>query len=135
MSSVCNVNCIDTILVNLSNEVSFKWSNVSHEIVEDKLFLKIKKQFSQHYLSIVEDISNTTLTKAIECTSHRQLPIGDLAFLLIDKINNIPYFSVLGTQLDAFTNGCEYPKSLFDYLKFNRLEAKSKLKVYLENNL
>ena len=136
--SVFNINVVNQkgmmdsiVLVQLSNGIVFNWNNKSFCIVEDNLFSSVVTIFSQKQQSIVACILDTTKTPAKVCSLDRNLLVGDLTFLLIDKVKSLPYFKALGVQWDTFDTDCNYPFGLFDYINNYRDEVSNKVGSYL----
>jgi hypothetical protein len=111
--------------------VIFNWDNSKSEIVNDVLYKKLVVRFKNDKSYLIEQISNITKTSAIACGKKEALVIGDLAFLLLDKIKGLPFFAVTGFQCDSFKPGCAYPVGYFEIIKAHRLEIAEKVKNYL----
>jgi hypothetical protein len=99
--------------------VIFNWDNSKSEIVNDVLYKKLVVRFKNDK------------SYAIACGKKEALVIGDLAFLLLDKIKGLPFFAVTGFQCDSFKPGCAYPVGYFEIIKAHRLEIAEKVKNYL----
>lgn len=121
----------DMILVQLSNGTSLHWSNQSSKIIEDSLFREVSVSFPKKRMSLIALISDTTETQAKACGVDKNLLVGDISFLLIDKIKMVPYFKVLGVQWDTYDMDCPYPFGLLDYINSHRDEVRKKVKSYI----
>ncbi|GAA0876020.1 hypothetical protein GCM10009118_24300 [Wandonia haliotis] len=119
------------VLVQLVEDISINWNNQSYSIMEDELFSSVVAVFSKKQKRIIALISDTTISEAKACSIDRNLLVGDLAFLLINKIKKLPYFEVLGVQWDFLEDNCKYPFGLFDYINNYRNEVEKKVEFYL----
>jgi hypothetical protein len=122
------------LLIRLSDDISIHWNNKSQDIVNDALLSSIRASFTDIKQNLVDQILNTSVTPARICSTKRNLVVGDMAFLLIDKIKDVPFFQVFGIQCDFFERDCKYPYGMFDYMNNYREEAKSKLELYLTSH-
>ncbi|MDJ1481568.1 hypothetical protein QNI16_13800 [Cytophagaceae bacterium YF14B1] len=123
------------ILIKLPNGVSFNWDNDCSRIVEDSLYRSLVTTFSTKQHSTIRLILDTTITSARVCTFDKNLLVGDLAFLVIDKIKGIHYALVFNVQFDVFQADCPYPFGLFSYINKYRSEAYTKVELYLNQDL
>lgn len=94
------------ILIQLSDSIQFHWDNRKYVIIDDRLFRRAAMAFRKNKDIVVEQIINEEKTSARVCGMERNLVIGDLAFLLIDEIENIPHIDALHVQWDAFDFEC-----------------------------
>lgn len=124
----------DKVYIVLSEHVKLFWDNKNSEIIKDSLYRMVKRNFGQYVKEITTQVSDTRITPAQSCGVERNLVMGDLAFLLIDDIVGIPYFSALGFQWDTFDTDCKYPLHMFGSLELYRPEIKSKLELYLNSS-
>ncbi|MDJ1501235.1 hypothetical protein [Xanthocytophaga agilis] len=123
------------ILIELPNGVSFNWDNDCSRIVEDSLYRSLVTTFSTKQHSTIRLILDSTITSARVCAFDKNLLVGDLAFLLIDKIKGIPYALVLNVQFDVFQADCYYPVGLFSYINKYRSEVYKKVELYFNQDL
>ncbi len=132
----CEMNQEDSIiLIKLFDNVSFYWDNSTSRIVEDKHFKQVFDEFSINQKRIAALITDTTKTSAKICGSDKvkdNLLLGDLAFLLIDKIKKLPYAYVFNMQFDVLAADCEYPVGLYYYINNNRYQVMKKVSAYLD---
>lgn len=117
----------DVILVEVTNDKYLNWDNCKYEIVKDKFWIELKKDYLSNKVEYIELIEDTTNTDAYICGLRKNLVKGDIAFLIIDEVDNIPLFSVFDIQFDVFDNNCKYPNGLFSSLNKKRSFFKSKL--------
>src|SRR6185312_528199 len=75
------------VLITFNNGLSIHWNNLSSEIVNDELFVRLKHHYKNYRHYLIGQISNTNITKATACGKKTRLVVGDIAFLLITKID------------------------------------------------
>ncbi len=121
----------DVILIEVINDKYLNWDNCKYEIVKDKFWIELKKDYLLNKVKYIELIEDTNSTNAYICGLRKNLVKGDIAFLIIDEVDNIPFFSVFHVQWDVFNNNCKYPDGLFSSLNKKRSFFKSKLLEYL----
>jgi len=117
----------DVILIEVINDKYLNWDNCKYEIVKDKFWIELKKDYLLNKVKYIKLIEDTTNTDAYICGLRKNLVKGDIAFLIIDEVDNIPLFSVFDIQFDVFDNNCKYPNGLFSSLNKKRSFFKSKL--------
>jgi hypothetical protein len=120
------------VKITFSNGESFNWDNTKSIFIEDSLYSKIVSSFKKDHSFLLEEISNVKLADAVICSCHRDVVLGDFAFILIDKVENIPFFDIVGVQCDYFEKGCPYPEGYFEAINNNRSIIKNKLKEFLQ---
>lgn len=119
------------LLIKVINDKYLNWDNCSYEIVKDKYWLELKKDYLLNKVEYIELIEDTNSTKANICGLTKNLTKGDFAFLIIDEVENIPYSTVFRSQWDVLHMNCKYPDGLFSSLNENRNFFKTKLLDYL----
>jgi len=107
------------VYIDLGENVIFQWNNNSSEILYDSLYQKIVDDFFYKQKYIITLILDTSITPAIICSYNKNLRVGDLVFLLLDNICDIPFFVIFKRQLD-FSYDCRYPLGLIETITFNR---------------
>jgi|GEM_PF-2860682 hypothetical protein len=123
----------DIINIKLHQGISFDWDNRTSQIVEDKQYFKIRTNFNKNKQQLADQIMDVSPTSATACKLTRNLYIGDLSFLLINKIKKLPNVIIIGVQLDAFEYGCPYPLGYFEAINNNRTSITKRVKDYLKN--
>lgn len=118
------------VFIKLDNGVSFNWNNNSYRIEEDSIFNKLKSTYSDYRDEIVQLISDTTITTAKVCDLDRNLLLGDLAYLIISKIDNISILDFIEITFDVFEYNCPYPIGYFYSIEEYRIELKNKIELY-----
>lgn len=73
-------------------------------------------------------ISDTTALSINVCSKTKPMVKGDLAFLLLYKLQIVPIFSCFQGQFDAFPPDWYYPYGVLDILHENRNEIVERLK-------
>lgn len=129
----------NTVLIEINNCVKFRWSNDDFCIVKDNLFYETKEKINDLELCLLDGICDRKKTPALMCgmnyrrnNKKRNLKKGDLAFLMLDEIYNIPYYKVFDVELDSYDGLCKYPDFLIYVLDKNRGCFKNKLEMYLK---
>ena len=111
----------DTIVyITIGEEIAINWDNQSSSIVEDSLYDSIMERIDSLRTSLVHKISDKETTTAVSCNKATPLAKGDIAFILINKIENIPYFEAYGVQWDSYSLDCKYHHGMLDYVELNR---------------
>jgi hypothetical protein len=121
----------DVILIHLTKDIYINWSNKTYDVVDDSLSNAIKLNFLDKRKTLIDLILNDTKTPAKACYKDMNLAIGDIAILLINKSEHLPFYKVFQIQFDVLV--CKYPFGLFEYFERNRKEAKNKVELYLYN--
>ena len=123
---------VDSVIeIKFPNGVSFHWNNRSYRIVDDSLYTSIDISSLAMQEELAKLITDSTKTHAAVCTLDRNLSIGELAFLLLNKAIGLPFFYILQTQLDVFDLGCPYPTWLFDVIDRDRSGVRERVERYL----
>jgi hypothetical protein len=124
----------DTLLkIDVLPNMAIHWNNRSGKLMEDSLLQKINDQFPAYKLALANEIRNTAPTSARACPGNITVTTGDLAFLIIDKAQDIPLYDLTHFQLDVLQAGCLYPYGLFDVLDKHRSYITKCVKDYLYN--
>ncbi len=116
------------ILIDLGDSFKFNWDSDKKIVVSDFLLDEIKKDYNKKRNVLINKINNESSTNHMICGSNQKLKKGDLAFLLIDKIENIKYYEVFGIQMDTFITGCYYPEYLIKFINNERDFIQKKLR-------
>lgn len=126
------LNQTGIILVKIDNNLLLNWDNKTGNIVKDKLFNNISLNFKEHSSTIFVNLTNIKTTSAVSCGKNTNLVVGDICYLLIDEIKNLPTYEILNAQYDTFNDGCKYPVGLFDAIQKNREKIKSRVIKFLK---
>ena len=122
----------DTILIKFKgSHISFNGSNSKNQIIDDMLYRDLLKSFKNERGFIINQITDVTPTLATTCGKKNNLVIGDLAFLLIDKIENLPFFEISHVQCDVYNTACPYPSGYFNAIENHRVDIQHNVKTYL----
>jgi len=120
------------VLVELSEGTSINWSVRSSKIVHDRYFSLAEKMFPLNKKILIDLIADSTETSVTACGIDRMLTRGELAFLLIDEIKNLPNRSIIDMQFDVLEWNCPYPLYYLDFINHNRVDIRKKVKLYLK---
>lgn len=123
------VASFDTIILVRINNISFNWNNYTKETEKDALYKKLKSKVVEDPLSLVNQIGNTTKTKALGCKNNK-LVCGDLAFIVLDEIYRLPLFLIFKKQCDSYVSECPYPDGYFEVINSNRSGIMLRTKEY-----
>jgi len=118
-------------LVQLREGVAFHWDNENAQIVHDSLYAQVLERYEEYKMGLVEQILDTTPIPAKTCGFNERLRKGDMALLLIDEVERLPYMPVFQVQWCQYVIGCPYPISMMNYVHNFRAEAKAKVGLYL----
>ncbi|MES2430944.1 MAG: hypothetical protein V4556_08405 [Bacteroidota bacterium] len=122
------------ILISIFRGVEIHWNKRTNSIEEDSLLKKITQQFQDYKIALADEIENTFKTKIYVCPDGEELMAGDIAYLIIDKIVQIPVLKIMGVQFDLYQNECPYPVSFFGFLKKQRAFVSKNVKDYLKSH-
>lgn len=82
---------------------------------------------------LIEKLDDVTLTNANNKCKTGNLRVGDIAYLALTQILNLPLFEITKQQFDVIeTNGCQ--AFVFDYIENNRPQFKKAVKNYYIKN-
>lgn len=117
------------------DEAAFNWHNDSSKILQDSLFYELLEKYPQGNLreKIICSIGRITPTSATACNTDKKLVVGDLAYMLLEKIENLPRRKML-IELDIVEDNCFLPLGLFDAIDFRRENLKNKTMKYIKGN-
>jgi hypothetical protein len=119
---------IDNIVeIQIIDDIAIRWDNNTHLIIEDNLWSTIDSVYSNDKSLIINEILNVKLTPAKSCSIERNLYVGDIVFIIINKIENLPLINIINTQCDFFESGCPYPIGMFDAINIDRNEVKNNI--------
>lgn len=119
------------VLISLNDSISFHWDNQKYKFVEDSLWKLLENDYQNLEPVLIDLILDTNESQAKICSIERNLYKGDLSFLVLDKINNLPYIDIFHTQWDSFDVDCNYPGGMLWYINKNRSEIKQSVSNYL----
>lgn len=120
------------IVVKLSEKIEFNWNNKTSRIKDDSLLKLIKDIWQGEKFDILNQINNNELTQGYICPSNKKLSKGGFAFLLLDELEEIPYFDLFQIQFDSYELDCKYPNGLLDFVERKPKIATSQLEKYLK---
>ena len=130
--AVTQMNIKDSILlVKFFNNNVFYWDNKSSSIVHDTLYQNIVETFAENKMTYAALISDTTVLPARICSYDKNLVLGDLVFILINEIENVPFSEVFETEWDVHTFGCKYPLAMIESFHIRREMMRRQVESYL----
>lgn len=115
------------IQVQFAPDIILSW-NTKNRLEEDTSYHTIKNDRQKIY-KLIESISDEEDLNVPTCVKEETLKKGDVAFLYLIRIYNVPPAKCFKMQFCLPDQMCE---SLLGYLKRNRKEAQQKLKIYLQ---
>ncbi|WP_299117591.1 hypothetical protein [uncultured Winogradskyella sp.] len=119
--------------IYLTKEIVFTWDNEKYQIIENENFDNIKRNIVKYQPIIISNISNIEEIDVQVCGSESvKITSGIMAFLLLEKLKNIPWYKVFNMQFDTFILPCRIPSGLLEYISKNPNEVTRKLNAYYE---
>lgn len=119
-------------LIVLNGEIMLHWDNTKSEIVDDELWEKSKKLYSKNRRFLIQEVSNKERTKAEVCEVKGKLSKGQMAFIVLDQMEEIPYAMVFGYRYCLVYPNCPYIAGLVESIDDNP-NASSQLMEFLSN--
>ena len=83
-------------------------------------------------LSLIAKISDKTKTKVKWECKKRCLRVGDLSFMALSEIVNLPLFTITGQQFDVINDNCR--PGVYEYIEKNRLKFQEQVKKWYDEN-
>ena len=126
-------------MISLIKSVPFHYTSSSQKDIKKLAILnKLNDASFQMIVSydtvaipyLINKLNDTTLTEIYNSCSKNNFKIGDIAFLLINDIEQIPYSTVTNTQWCLVGQCGKLPDYFFNYLELNRLEFQLKYRKY-----
>lgn len=118
------------VVVSIPNIGILRWNNITSKIEKDDLYRDLLSHFEDNKLLLAEGINDVSPTQAIACGRKGKLLVGDLVFLLIMDITNMP--NPIHSQLDVYEMGCPYPVGYFEVITKDRLGISARVKAFLQ---
>lgn len=129
-----NYSHSDTVQVYICDTISINWDNCNNDIIEDTYYAAAIVYYNESKCRMTEAIINSNVTSAKICNLDRNLFAGEVAFLFIDKLENLPYASIFQVQFDVLTIDCPYLYGIPEGIYENRYSWSHKICVYLQSN-
>jgi hypothetical protein len=79
---------------------------------------------------LIDNLDNSTLTKSIDKCKKKELTVGEISFLTLERILPLPFFALTQEQFDVIENGCQL--GIFDYIEANRAKFKQQVQAYYD---
>lgn len=96
----------------------------------DPVFQSMVKYGAPVIVHLMDMLDDTTVTKLFNSCTNKNYTVGDLAFLLIDEIEWIPFALVIKMQWCTFRACGSLPDYFWDYLRENRKSFKQNYQTY-----
>jgi len=114
--------------------VSIDSSGNSNILCGDANYWSIVSHGKQAVPFLLDKLKSAKQVNAIPPCHGLALTEGGLAFILIDEILNVPYFSVLQMQFDVFDLNCMFPSGLIEYVMSTPEETHHKIASWYLNS-
>jgi len=99
----------------------------------DEAYQKIVKLGPSAIPFLVDRLTDTTTVDITNACKQTRLRRGDLAFFLINDIEQIPYHTVTKSQWCVFGTCSVLPMGFLEYLEVNRSKFQNQYKAYLNS--
>ncbi len=107
-------------LIEINSDIKFNWDNATSKIIKDKLWKKLKTSYQTHKKTLIQEVSNHKLTKAKVCKVKGYLTKGQMAFIILDQLEDIPYALIFKAQYCISYLDCPYIGGLIESIKYNK---------------
>lgn len=121
-------------LIEINPDIIFYWDNSTSEIVKDELWSTLKANYYKFKRTLINEVSNQKLTEAEVCYVEGKLTKGQMAFIALDQLEDIPYFTVFKMQYCVIHLGCPYADGLIESIVHNKKASKQLMKYFYKNN-
>jgi hypothetical protein len=118
-------------LIEISTKMLVHWDAEEERIRQDSLFMHLSRNFEDYKFELINSISDTSSTRVSACYKQNQIRKGDIAFMVLSEVRDIPLFKVFRVQFDVYDVNCRYPEGLFDYIEENRELVKNQTYEFL----
>lgn len=116
-------------LIEINSEIKFNWDNSTSKIVEDELWNNLKTLYQTHKRTLIKEVGNHEITSAKVCKVKDKLTKGQMAFIVLDQLEDIPYALVFRSQYCVKYIDCPYLGGLIESIENNQ-DASSQLMNY-----
>ena len=117
----------DTLLIEFDGGIHILWDNVNDNIIKDDNYDSLSQKPIN--INIVNAISDTTFVSENVCSKHSSLKKGDIAFILLVRLNQIAVARDFEMQFDYGEENCPYFYGLLDWVEEYREYIKETLLV------
>lgn len=126
---------VDSIaLVTFEKFCTVKWNNQTSQFLEDSSFALLESQIEHNSTEFIDIITDLTETDAVACPYNQPLRTGDLAFIALNKLRNLPLFEIFETQLDVKYDDCCYSYGIFELLQKNRESVQRNTRAFFSSH-
>ncbi len=109
-------------------------SSINKEVTIDSLYLNIIKDGKSAVPYLIRQLIDTTDTKIFSQFLKRYLKRSDLALLLINDIEHIPFAKITRMQWCICCDCINFPVDFFQYFDKNRIEFHKNYREYFYSN-
>jgi len=109
------------------------WKNLTSQFVEDSSYFALKSRVTNNKMDFVKMILDSTETNAVACSYKLHLAKGDLAFIILHKLYNLPLFEIYESQLDVLKYDCPYPDGMFELLHKERKKIYENTRIFFNS--
>ena len=101
----------------------------------DVEYSSIIKKGPQIIPALISELTDTMKTKIIDKCTGDYFTMGQLSYILIDNIENIPFFKVTGDMADVMQNCSNLAFGVLDYVRLRGPEFQKKYKKYFYSEI
>lgn len=120
----------DTMVIALTKNISFNWSNSQSRILRDDTFAKLKANKKAIKPELYSLIQNDSVIVMDVCFKKGVVRKGDMAFNLLDALYDVPYAAVFKRPFALIYPPCTVPDGLYDFIEENRDSIAPMLRAY-----
>ena len=117
-------------LIEINSVIKLNWNNSTSKIVEDKLWKKLKTGYQTHKKTLILEVNNHELTNAKVCKVEGKITKGQMAFIILDQLEYIPYALVFNNQYCVMYMNCPYIGGLIESIKNNKNSSKQLMNYF-----
>ena len=123
------------IHILLFDDISVTWNSSTNDFEKDIFYKKLQKDIHKYKFILTNMIADTTDVNVSVCRNKYKLFKGDVAYILLDKLIDLPKFKIFNMQFDVYDEKCKNLHYEFiDFIQKNRLFVKNKVKKYFEKS-
>ncbi|NOQ70893.1 MAG: hypothetical protein GQ574_02760 [Crocinitomix sp.] len=123
---------LENVLIELNESIQFNWDNSTSQIIEDDLWDRLKGSYENNKRALIHLVNNKEPTQARVCNVHGEISKGQMAFIVLDQMEDIPYAQVFKFQYCVVDPSCPYIGGLIESIDSND-KAYRQLMVFFKN--
>jgi hypothetical protein len=120
-------------MIELNSEIKFHWNNTTSKIIKDNLWADTQSSYERNKVALIKMVRNKELTNAEICLVNEPITKGQMAFVVLDELEDIPYAMIFKSQYCVINPGCPYIGGLIQSIN-NNTEASNQLMDYFYNS-